>query len=120
MVARVGRLQDHDAILAVETLLYRIKSRLRLAGLHTDAREHAEALRFDVDLALLTLVGADLVAEGVIGADKPFAVPAGREKRLRHGFDLRARICRLFLFSDEITDIRIFIAVLDEHAADKD
>ena len=62
-----------------------------LAGLHADAGHHAEALRLDEDLAVLVLVAADLVAERVVGAQEPLAVPAVLEHDLAHLLRLRSR-----------------------------
>jgi len=50
----------------------------RRAVLQANAGQRAEALRLDEDLTFLAFLGADLATEVVIGAQKPFAVPAVR------------------------------------------
>ena len=56
----------------------------RGAVVETNARHDAEALGLDEDLAVLALVAADLVAEEVVGAEKPVAVPTVLENRCLH------------------------------------
>src|ERR1039458_4152964 len=45
-------------------------------GFRSDARQNAETLRLDEDLSLGALLRSDLVAEVVIRAQEPLAVPA--------------------------------------------
>ncbi len=87
MVLLVGGLKDHDAVLGLEELCGGVESLLGLAGLLADAGHDAEALGLDVDLAVLALVGADLLGVRVVGAEEPFSVPAVREDGLLHEGD---------------------------------
>jgi hypothetical protein len=60
----------------------------RPAVLQPDAGQHAEAVGLDEDLAFLALLGADLGAEVVVGAQEPLAVPAVLGDDLLHLGDL--------------------------------
>src|ERR1035441_6593822 len=59
-----------------------------LAVLKADSGQYAEAIRFDEYFAFLALPGTHLVAEVVISAQNPIAVPAMLEDSLLHLCDL--------------------------------
>src|SRR5690606_25640193 len=84
VVLRQRGVAQHDLPFAVEALLDRVERLPRLAGLHTDPAHDAEALGLDEDLALFVLLGPDLPAEEVVGAQEPLAVPAVLEHDLLH------------------------------------
>ena len=95
VILLVGGLQKHDAVLGFQIFVDGFKGLFRLAVLHADAGHHAIALAFDEDLAVVALPGADLVTEGVVGADEPFPVPAVGQHGLVHGVNLRLRLVGL-------------------------
>ena len=84
VVAAVGRVEDDDAPRRVEVLLHAVERPDRVALVGADARHRAEALRLDEDPAVLARLRADLVAEVVVGAQEPFAVPARLADGLLH------------------------------------
>ena len=81
VVARVGRLLQHDAVRRGQALGDRLQRRGGLAVVEADAGHDAHALRLDEDLALVVLRRADRLAEVVVGAQEPLAVPAVRARR---------------------------------------
>ena len=76
VILREGRLLEHDAVLGGQVLVHRIQGQLRLAVLQADAGHDAHALRFDENLAFFAHLRTDGLAEVVVGAHEPLAVPA--------------------------------------------
>ncbi len=76
VVLRVSRLLHDDAVLGGQMLAGGGQRLGGLAVVEADAGQHAVAVGLDEDLAFLALLGADLGAEVVIGAQEPLAVPA--------------------------------------------
>src|SRR3970282_762214 len=79
VIARVGRLQEHDPVIGVQDLPHRVQCTYRLPALDADPGHDAEPLRLDVDLPLVALARTDLVPEVVVGAYEPVAVPSAVE-----------------------------------------
>ena len=78
-VAGIWRLVKHDSKLGIQPLFHTLQGPGRLPGFYSDARHDAHALRLNVNLAFLAFPAAYRSAEGVIGPEKPSAVPAGGE-----------------------------------------
>ena len=76
VILREGRLLEHDAVFGGEMLVHRVQRPFRLAVLQANAGHDAHALRFDENFALLAHFRADGLAEIIVGAHEPFAVPA--------------------------------------------
>ena len=76
VILRVSRLQNHDAVFRIKMFFHGVERRDRFAAFKADACKNAEALGLNIDFAFLALVGADLMAESVVGADEPFSIPA--------------------------------------------
>ena len=88
-IAGVSRLVQHDTVLGSQPLANRLQHLRRLAVLQPDAGHNAHALRLDEDLALLALMRADLITEGVVSAQEPLAIPAMLQDR---GFHTHSRV----------------------------
>jgi hypothetical protein len=84
VVARIGRLLQHDAVRRGQMLAHRFERAARQAVIQADARQDAEALRLDEDLTFGALLRSDLVAEIVVGAQEPLAIPAVSADRFVH------------------------------------
>ena len=78
VVVRVGGVVQDDAVGRGQPLADGRERPGRLAVVEPDAGHDADALRLDEDLAFLASRRADRLAEVVVGAPEPFAVPAGR------------------------------------------
>src|ERR1039457_2287136 len=76
VVARVRRLLQHDAMRRGQVLAHGFERAARQPVFDADARQNAETLRLDEDLSLGALLRSDLVAEVVVRAQEPLAVPA--------------------------------------------
>ena len=85
-----------------------------------DAGHHAHALRLDEDLAFVALIGPDLLAVGVVGAQEPFAVPAGGLDSLDHLRLFAADKGGLVLVPGQLAQLGVVVRHADEHAGDKD
>ena len=120
MISGIGGLVEHDAVFGVQFFLYAVQGFFGFTGLHTDAGQDTEALGLNKDLAFFTFLGTDLVAEGVVGTQEPFAVPAVRENGLFHGFLLSQNRGRFVCQALELAQIGVFLGVFDEHASDED
>ena len=94
VIAGVGRMQELHAIFGIKDLTDTFESLSGLTALCPDAGKDTEALWLDVDLALFTFAGTDLMTVGVIGTYKPFSVPAVRQNSFFHKITLSADLRR--------------------------
>ena len=119
MIAGVGGLQQHDAVLGVKPLFHALHGACGLTALLADAGHDAHALRLDKDLALFAGRAADNMTKGVIGAAEPFAVPAAVKHRALHVGHGLFRLRCLAVKAEMAADIRPGAAVFDKHAGDE-
>ncbi len=119
MIFCVGRLQYHHTVLCVKSFLHGVQRLFCQSLLHADAGKHAEALRLDVDLTFLTLFGADFVAVCVVSPHEPVTVPAVLEDSVVHDSDLVPRALCLGIIAEQLRELCVLLAVLDEHSGDK-
>src|SRR6266498_2454304 len=84
VVLRKSGLLQNDAVLGCEVLASRFERLRRHTIVQPDTGKRAEALRLDEYLPFLALLRADLVSEVVVGAEKPFAIPAMLANRVFH------------------------------------
>ena len=76
VIVRIGRIQHDDAVARGQMFFHRGQRPLRQAILQADTGHDAHPLRLDEDLALVAFLRADLLAEGVVGAQEPVAIPS--------------------------------------------
>ena len=95
----------------------------RLGGqavFEADAGQHAVAVGLDEDLAFFALLGADLGAEVVVGAQEPLAVPAVLADDLIHLRDFGQILGGFGVEAAVLGDGGQFLAGVDEQAGDED
>ena len=68
VIDRIGRLQDHDAVLGIKLFLNRLQGFRGKAFFDADACQHAESLRFNEDLSFFTFMRTDFIALSIIGS----------------------------------------------------
>ncbi len=120
VILGVRGVDQDDAVLGIQPLLDGIEGLNGLARILTDTGHHAVALGLDEDLALITLVAAHLVAEEVVGAQEPLAVPPMFEHGFRHfgrGLASPFTLGRVAALLDELGVHR---ADVTEHASNED
>ena len=120
VISGISGLQESNTVFGIQDLLNAVESGECLAGFFADAGQNAEALGFDEDLTLFTLMGTDLVAVCVICAYEPFAVPAVCEKSFLHDSLFPTHFGSFLVESDQIAERRVFLGIFDKHASDKD
>ena len=120
MVDGIGRLMQHDAVPGIQVLFDTLKGSGRLAGLDADTRHHAHALGFNVYFPFFADAASHRSGEGIIGADKPFSVPAGIQDDLFHVLDQAADLLRFLRKSPMPAQVCIFQSVFDKHARNED
>ena len=119
VVLLVSGLQQHDAVLGLQPFLDGLQGLLSLAVLNAHAAHDAVALGLDEDLAVVALLGADLVTECVIRTDEPIAIPASSQDDLTHRVDFRLAGSSLVVHALLLEDRHQFGADRHEHARDQ-
>ncbi len=119
VIGLIGRLLENDTVLGVKSLLDRIKSLLCVTFLYADTCKYAEALGLNEDLTFLTLGGADLIAECIVSAEEPVAVPAILKNSLVHLVDFSLSSCGLFVETLELAHFNIVLADSNKLTCDK-
>ena len=71
-----GRVVKHHTMLALQVFLAGVESLSHHAVLSTNLCHRTPTLALNEDLRLLTLVGADLIAEEVVGTEIPLTIPS--------------------------------------------
>ena len=96
IVARVGRLLQHDAVRGGQILAHRFKCPARQPVLESNTRDHAEPLRLDEDLPFRALLRSHFVTEIVVRPQEPLAVPSMPPHGLLHACAFRQVAGRFF------------------------
>ena len=119
VIACVGGLLQHDAVLAIEPLLHALQRACGEAFFYADACHDAHALRLDEDLTFLAKLAADRVRERVIRPAEPISVPARVQHGAPHHLHLAARTLCFRRKMEVIANLGILLAVFHKHARDE-
>ncbi len=119
IVARIGRLLQNNAVFGCEMFAGGFERLLGKSIFQADSGKHAEALRLDEDFAFRTFVRADLIAEIVISADEPLAVPTVLMDGLVHLLRFGEIAFRLIFMTAVLGNRRQFFSGENEEAGDE-
>ena len=75
MIYGIGRIVEHNAMLAIHHLLHRVDGLIYHTLVESDASHGTPALALDEDLSFLVLLGTYFIAVEVVGSQIPLAVP---------------------------------------------
>ena len=119
MVLGVCRLKDHYAVLGIQSFFYAGKCLFRKTFLYADAGKYAEALRLNVDLSFLALLGTNLVAVSIICSDKPLAVPTCCGSCVVNLLNFFSCSLSFSVVAKKLCKLCILFTVLNKHSCDE-